>query len=221
MKLTLLLGILFPVLLLAELPSKEEIEIIKKDKLILKEIESDEGPWPVILIYTMIETTAENSAAIFSAYHNQKDYVPNVLTSIPVKAVTPTDIHMSYEMKIPWPLSNTHYTTGNRLTKLADGSFDVEWYYVSSDSTEDNKGHATFTPFENKTIFTYKTFVKPRSIFAKLIKSKMKSDVKKTIEAIVLHIEKRSKDKSAETIADVEFMNKILSGVNLYETMVR
>ena len=84
----------------AELKSMEAREWILKTK------DVEDSPWPEITYYALVEASPLESIAIFAAYDIQKDYVPNVIKSTPVKHITPTDVHTAYELQMPFPHPN-------------------------------------------------------------------------------------------------------------------
>lgn len=200
--------------------NESEMQSIENGNLVIKEKHIESAPWPEITVWTVIETTSEKAVAIFSAYDKQSNYIPNVISSVPVKMVGPTDVHVAFQMYLPWPFKNSSYTTGNRLIRINDSTFAVEWYFVESDSTKDNRGTATFYGIkEGKTILEYKSFIIPQSIFAKLIKGKMVKGLTETVTAIRDHLNNTSRNDSS-TSQYTNKMNQALAGNNIYNTVL-
>ncbi len=56
---------------------------------------------------------------------------------------------------------------------------------IKSNSTDEYIGLARFEKKGSKTLFTYRSFIKPRSVFARFVKSRAKDDIKSTIKEIV------------------------------------
>ncbi len=200
--------------------SKFILDKVNKGEIYVASKELEDAPWPEYTIATVVDAKTEEAIAIFSAYYDQKKFVPGVISSVPVKHITPTDVHVAFEMYMPWPLSNTFYTTGNILTKNIDGSFKVSWYYVKSDSTKDNRGSATFIPYQGKTLLIYNSFILPDSSFASLVSGKVKGDLIKTIKAIKRHLEVTASDDRGAVKHYLKLMHDSLSGKNIYNDMI-
>jgi hypothetical protein len=118
-------------------------------------------------------------------------------------------------MHVPFPLPNAIYTHGSIINKYED-DYELTWYMVKSTSTEEVKGSAYFTAFQGKTLFRYKSFIRPKSMFGALVKSIMVSDVKKTIMAIRAHIIKLKNEKSPLLLKYSEYISRSLNGEFVY-----
>lgn len=167
---------------------------LEKGELIILKKKIEGKAWPELSVYTLINATPLESVAIFAAYDYQKDYVPNLIKSIP-KTKSPMNVEVDYEMDLPWPLGTSKYIHGHFLEKPDKHTYKVRWYMIKSDSAEKVRGFATFHPYGNKTLMEYVSFVDPKSILAGVFKKLMVSDVKKTIHAII------------DTIADLKKKN--------------
>lgn len=203
-----------------QLSEKDEVIILNKE-FILKKRNVKKSPWPEITVLTLIKATPKQSIAIFFVYHEHKNFIPKLLISKPVKYISPTDIHIYFEMNIPWPLSNSHFITGNRLKKLKESGYRVEWYFVKSDSVKHSYGGVYFLAYKNKTLLVYQNFTHPKSVLAGLFKGKMLKSVKRTVRAIVSHIEditENKKDLLKEYILNLE---KALNGEYVYKDLIR
>ncbi|MCY4524114.1 MAG: hypothetical protein OXB84_05185, partial [Halobacteriovoraceae bacterium] len=146
--------------ILEELTESEKALLTKGP--IVKEKENKNSSWPIITMYILVDASPLETVALFAAYDHQKNYVPNIVVSVPVKQVNPTEIWCRYEYKTPWPLSNSHYVHAHRLSKNQNG-FRVEWRAIESDAMDRVSGAADFQPFEGKTLFKYHNEVEPKS----------------------------------------------------------
>ncbi len=146
-------------------------------------------PWPEMTFFALIDVLPVEAAALFSHYQDQKKYIPDLIKSDPVKKISENEMIVDFEMYIPWPLSNSKYSTGNVFKKSASNEYEISWYLVESDSLIDSKGMVQFTPYETKTLFKYKSFIHPDSKLASIFSSKAKSGMSKTVQAIVTYIE--------------------------------
>ena len=175
--------------------------------------------WPEITYYVLVDASPLDAMALFSGYDIQKDYTPNVIKSTPVKHVTATDVHTEYEMKIPFPLPNAHYIHGARIYKY-DSEYEIHWYMVESSSAEDVKGSAYFAPYNGKTLFRYRSYIKPKSFLATFVKKIMLRDVRATIVAIRDFIEKAKRENSPLISKYSEFITRALRGEFVYQTII-
>ena len=123
------------------------------------------------------------SVAIFAAYDIQKDYVPNIIKSTPIRHVTATDVHTAYELHMPFPLPNATYIHGAKIFQHKN-DFEVQWYMVESSSALIVNGSVYFSPYNGKTLMRYRSYVKPKSVLGTLVKKAMLRDVLASITAI-------------------------------------
>jgi len=187
-----------------------------KGKMILKERHIADFPWPVVTIYSIVNTSPLEATAIFAAYPTQMDYVPNMKSSRPVKHASATDVHVEYIIDLPWPIPDSKFITGNKVSKLQENTYKVEWYLVRSNSTYDNRGEVIYIPYQGKTLMKYRTFVHPKSFFAGLFKGTMINDVRESLDVIIKHIEK-TKNSPAEMDKWVSYITGALEGKMVYQ----
>lgn len=199
--------------------TKDELGRLDKGELIVKTREIPGSAWPEITQYLKVSATPLESMAIFSALDYQKDYVPNVITSKPIKHISPVEVLTEYEMHVPFPLSNAHYTHGSIVHKY-NLDYELTWYKVESSSTEEVIGSSYFIPYQNETLWRYRSYIKPKSMFGSMVKKIMLKDVAKSIESIRSHIEKLKKENSPLLAKYSEFINGALRGEFVYKTII-
>jgi len=195
--------------------TKEEMSQLESGELILKTSEIEGSAWPEITQYLIVKASALETMGIFSALDYQKDYVPNVLKSKPIKHLSAVEVLTEYEMHVPFPLPNAHYTHGSIIHQY-DEDYELTWYKVESSSTEEVKGSAYFTPYKNFTLFRYRSFIKPKSIFGSLVKKMMLRDVKNSVLVIRDHIEKLKSENSPLLSKYSGFISAALKGEMTY-----
>ena len=199
--------------------TKDEIKLVTAREFVIKTREIQGLAWPEVTFYTTIDATPLEAMAIFAAYDIQKDYVPGVIKSIPIKHVSATDVLTAYEMHMPFPMSNAVYTHGGKIFRHKN-DYELQWYMMESTSAEDVKGSAYYTPFNGKTLLRYKSLVVPRSIFGSLVKKVMIKDVEKSLVAIRNFTEKNIKENPALVSKYSEFITRALSGEFVYQTII-
>jgi hypothetical protein len=182
----------FSLTLYPELNYTEQARLENKE-LIIRSRAIPQRPWPEITVFSVIDASPVEAAALFSNYQDQKRYIPDLIKSAPTRKIADNEVIVDFEMRTPWPLSNSKYSTRNVFKTLESNEYEISWNLVQSDSLIDSKGMAQFTPYGKKTLFTYKSFIHPDSKFASMFSSKAKDGMSKTVQAIVTYIEETKK----------------------------
>ncbi len=191
-------------------------ESIKRGELVTRTKKIEGTPWPEITVFATINTTAIKSCAVFYAYHEHKEFLPDLLSSVPVRYISPTDLHIKFEMKVQWPLRNSRYITGNKFSIYRDGGYRINWYHVISTSSKNTRGTVIFLPYEKRTLFIYRTFIHPKSKLAGLFKKRMLNEVLKSVKAIISRIESVNNNKEKMT-GYITAVKKSLNGEYVYK----
>ena len=179
--------------------------------------------WPEVTVKTFIPAGALESAAIFAAFDYQHTYIPNLTESEVVKEKVKdkkNEIHVRYIMDMPWPISDSEYINGHSFSKdESRKSYQVDWFMVKSDSAEELKGSASFSPFpgdEENTLMIYKAHVTPKSFMAGALRKFMIRDVKASVQATVDEVKKLKKEDSKLLKKYSDIFSDILSGKQAY-----
>jgi hypothetical protein len=185
--------------------SRTEMDKLMQNELIVHSREIPKRPWPEITIFGVIDVVPAEAAALFSNYQDQKKYIPDLIKSDPVKKIGARETIVDFEMRTPWPLSNSKYSTGNVFKMSENNEYEIAWYLVESDSLVDSKGAVNFMPFGKKTLFKYKSLIHPDSKLASIFSSKAKSGMFKTVQAIVSYIEetKRTNPEKVQKLVNL------------------
>ncbi len=163
-----------------------------------------------------INATPEEAMALFSDFERQKTYVPNLLESEVTKQLSPTEVYTRYILKMPWPLADTNYVHGTKISKSKE-SYEISWYVVESDTTDKIDGSATFTEFEGKTLMTYKSLIYPKSFIAPLFANTMVDDTEASTMAIKKFIEAEVKEKSSKYEHSLALLRRSLAGEMVFD----
>ena len=195
---------------LAMTPSAElnqtELAKLTGKQLIVHSREIPRCPWPEITVFTLIDVSPVEAAALFSNYQDHKKYIPDLVKSDPIGKLAENEIIVDFEMHLPWPLANTKYSTGNVCNRLDNNEYEISWYLVESDSLIDTKGVVQFIPYGKKTLLKYQSLIHPDSKLASVLSSKVKGGITKTVQAIVTYIEETKKNNP-------EKMQKLISAL--------
>jgi hypothetical protein len=182
----------------AELSQTDLAKLTNKE-LIIHSKEMLGYPWPEITVFALIDVLPVEAVVLFSNYQDHKKYIPDLIKSDPIKKIAENEIIVGFEMRLPWPLANSKYSTGNVLNRLDNNKYEICWYLVESDSLIDSKGTVQFIPYGKKTLLKYQSLIHPDSKLASVFSSKAKSGIAKTVQAIVTYIEE-TKRKNPEKI---------------------
>jgi hypothetical protein len=192
----------FATTLPAELNQAEMAKVANRE-LIIHSKDVARCPWPELTVFALIDVSPVEAVALFSNYQDQKTYIPDLVRSDPARRIAENETIVNFEMRLPWPLANSRYSTGNVFNRLPNDKYEICWYLVESDSLIDSKGTVQFIPYANKTLLKYQAFVHPGSRLASIFSSRAKGAITKTVHAIVSYIEdttKKNPDKTQDLV---------------------
>ena len=192
---------------------------INLGKLVHKEKKIKGAPWPEITVFGKINATALESVSVFYSYHEHKKFLPGLLSSVPVKYISPVEIHLKFEMKIPWPLKNSKHISGNKFGIYGEGGYKIDWYHITSTSSKNSYGGVIFIPYKKNTLFIYRSFVHPKSSFAGLFKKRALKEVLKSARAIISRVESIKKNNKEKIIKYINAINRTLKGEYIYKNI--
>jgi hypothetical protein len=178
-------------------PSKElsqtELTNLTDKQLVIHSREIPKCPWPEITVFTLIDTSPVEAAAVFSNYQDHKTFIPDLIKSDPARKLADNETIVDFEMRLPWPLANSRYSTGNVFSRLEKDEYEIRWYLAGSDSLVDSKGTVQFIPYGKKTLLKYQSLIRPDSRLASAFASRAKIAISKTVQAIVTYVEETKK----------------------------
>lgn len=189
-------------------------------ELLLTTTPDTSSPWPVVHIYALLETPPSEAFAIFAHFEHQKHYIPNLLKSKVIDFQGPSQIDVSYELKLPWPLSNSRYSHRH---VLEDNH--MTWTLIESNSTDAVEGMVRFVPISKQdstealpyqSMLVYQNRVTPKSSFAGIFRNAMIRDVENSLKATLEEIEEVWINRPKLLKESVEILNQTLKGDNPY-----
>ncbi|MEN8221977.1 MAG: hypothetical protein ABFR36_01855 [Acidobacteriota bacterium] len=198
--------------------SEKDHKKIKTGDLVIFKKKIGKTPWPELTVYSIIKAPCLDSTAVFFAYHEHKEFIPDMIKSDPSKYISPTDLHIDFEMNIPWPIKNSIHTTGNKFSRTGKG-YKIEWYNVKSSTSRDTWGSVTFLPQGSNTLFIYKTYIYPKSKLAGLFKKKMIKGVILSVKTIIERIELIKNSRPEKLPGYISAVERTLRGEFIYKNI--
>jgi hypothetical protein len=183
----------------SDLITPSEKQVLAKGKMVKKIVWKDGYVWPEVTAMIVLDHDPLENLNVFLDFDKHKTYIPEILESKIVKKISENQMHVYFEMKVPWPVSKSVYTTNNVITKDPDGSHTLKWNLVNGSLIKSSDGHMTFSPYEGKTLITYVTFIVPNSSLAGMFKNRVAVDVEVAFKKITKHLTKTLNKKSKLT----------------------
>jgi hypothetical protein len=197
--------------------TKEDIPKLESEEIVLYKEKVKDNSWPRLKLNVLINSTPLEAMAIFLALDHQKNYLPNLIKSTPIKHISATEVLTEYELELPWPLSNSKYTHGSDFKKLSEDSYKATWYMVKSDSANEVTGSVLFKPYKGKTLMQYQTLIRPKSALSGIVRGFMVKDTIEAIESIKKETERaKSKDKTLMK-KYISYIKRSLNGEFVYQ----
>jgi len=193
--------------------SKEEIARLNSGELIHKTQEIEGAAWPKSMIYSIVETTPIEAAAIFSDVESQVGYIPDLKAAKIINRPFPHVLQVKFHMHVPWPFKDTFYVNNIHHFKRDNGQYEVIWFQQSSSATDSTEGGVIFRPYLGRTLMSYENFVIPRSKLAGMVKGKAIAATKAAIEQTIKHIHKVKKQPQ-QLMRNVSVFTRLISGTN-------
>jgi hypothetical protein len=196
---------------------KTEYLKLEQGELIIHQIKVKDNSWPRLNINLIIDSSPIEALAIFLALDHQKNYLPGLLKSTPVKHISPTEVLTEYELELPWPLANSHYTHGSNFKRVSENKYQSSWYMTKSDSAHSVTGEVYFTEYKNKTLMQYTTLIRPKSALSGIVRGFMIKDTRASMEAIRTETQRAKKNDKELLKKYVSYIQRALQGENVYK----
>ncbi|MFP5387521.1 MAG: SRPBCC family protein [Bacteriovoracia bacterium] len=176
--------------------SPKDLSQLKAGKLIRKVEKLDGEIWPKVTVMAVIPHTPKDNMEVFDDFEAQKEYIPDMVSAKVLNKVEENAYDVAFEMKMPWPISNTKYVTRNIIKKDGE-NYRIDWHLIKSNQMKDTKGSVIFEALdENQTLLTYVNHITPDSELASMFKSRVPEDVEKTVKVIINHLGKHVKNNN-------------------------
>lgn len=157
--------------------------------------DTSESAWPKVYIYHLVHATPEESAAVFTDYEYQINYVPSMIKSKISRRIDKSTVEVDYEVHVPI-VANEVYTVRDQVFSYDNGaSFKITWEKVRASSSKGIAGNVRFEAHgTGGTLMAYYNYVIPGSSFANLVRGKALQQMKEAAVAVVEQIEKEHRE---------------------------
>ncbi len=155
----------------------------------------DGYPWPKVKVYQAVKATPREVMAVFTDYNNAATFVPNCLKSQIAKQVSPLCADVDYVIDVPI-LPDEAYTVQNTLCAEDGGALCVAWKLQKATSILESAGNILVEPSGDGSLIRYTNLVKPSSKAAMLLRGMALSQMKDTVNAIVVAVEKQKANRA-------------------------
>jgi hypothetical protein len=172
-----------------------EISSLQKGKRVKRVISLKGKSWPQITIMKIIPFTPKQNMDVFSNFEDQKKYIPDLIKSSIIRKVGDNQTDVAFELKMPWPVGNSIYSTKNIIENTGE-DYKLTWSLIKSNQMKATEGNVIFEAYDGKTLLTYTNHITPDSSFAGMFKGRVEGDVEKTVKIIIDHLNKTISTKN-------------------------
>ncbi len=187
-----------------------EVAEVKSGKqvVVLEEVKGE--TWPRVSIYRKVAATPEEVAAVFFDYKRAFTYIPKIFKSDISKQHSACVADVDYALDVPI-LPDEFYTARNRLSRIPDGGYLIDWTLLRAVQTKASVGELRVEPDGNEAILRYRILTTPSSGMAGLLRGKAIDMIKNTVTAIGEEIEKRKRSEPEGLKKQVEALQAALA----------
>ena len=115
-----------------ELVDRGEIATVRQDR--------PGSSWPSMTVFTFIDATPEDAAAVFTDYEHQASYIPSLKKSHVSRVIDSATAEVDIVLDVP-VFSDEEYTVGDHISLDGAGVYRVDWALVRASSTKGTVGH--------------------------------------------------------------------------------
>jgi hypothetical protein len=169
--------------------AESELSFLKQGKLVERLVKMEGEPWPQTTYYFLIDMPPLDAFSLYSDVEAHPSFAPDILEKRIINRISPTEFHVGSTVKVPWPLNQLYYETGNVLETYGKDGYCLRWYLVSSEQSENVRGFCRFEPFEGRTLMIYRSHITPKSIFAPLFQGRVVKDSRKAVYSVYNYLQ--------------------------------
>lgn len=171
-------------------------ERIRKGELVATPERISGTDWPMIVAFQRVNTTAEETMAVFTDYDRQHEYVPMVLESRVIARPSPLLSQVSYKIEVGYLGMKSTYTTQNTLSYLESADrYRADWTKVVASDANAIDGVVRVEPLDGGSLLFYRLYTEINAgPFSGMAKKDGFERVKKSVAAIAAQIEKEKRE---------------------------
>ena len=170
---------------------------LEKGQLVVRSEDVQGGPWPRLMVYTLVDAPVSAVEAVFRDYKGASSYIPDLISAEVLEHPSKNVYRVRYTQSMPL-MGNSVSTVVNRYSHEGKALV-VKWNLIEANYADESKGELRVEPYGqggNTSVLRYTNYVKPKSSLAILAKGTALAEVKKTVLAIKAESEKRFAEKS-------------------------
>jgi hypothetical protein len=196
----------------------QQQELLSGKPVVLEEA-VEGNAWPRYTVYFLVNSSAEQAAAVFWDCELDPKYVPNCL-SVRITATPQPWIHEGeYTLRMPMLLPSEVYTSRNELKIPATGGYEIAWNVLHACYIKGSHGNIRIESAPpsgchgDQTLIRYTNLVMPGSSIAGLLRSNARSQVIQSVKALVDQIEHEIQASPQLLQHQVQELEKALSAL--------
>jgi len=165
---------------------------VEAGKLVVRSEDVPGGPWPRLIVYTLVEAPVAGVEGVFRDYDSASSYTPGLISAEVLARPDPDTYEVRYTSAMPL-IGQSVSTVRNKYAYEGE-ELVVRWQLLEATHADESTGELRVQPQgETRSVMRYSNYVKPKSALAALAKSAALNEVKKTVTAIKTESEKRQR----------------------------
>ena len=170
----------------------QELNNLQKGQSVKRVMNLKGKDWPQVTIMMIIPHSPKQNMDVFKNFESHKNFIPDLIKSEIIRKISEKEIDVAFEMKMPWPLSKSVYSSKHFIEEKGEDRL-LSWKLIKSNQMKASEGKVIVETFEGKTLFTYTNHITPDSSFAGMFKDRVEGDIEKTAKIIAGHLAKALK----------------------------
>jgi hypothetical protein len=176
--------------LLSEVPQANRDELANGQVVVLSK-QVDEGPWPKLQLYQVVDAPPKVVADLFSDYAAAPQYTPGMLDAKVIATNADGTKDVQYKTKVPILGSITYVVRNTYIQK--GNSYEVKWILLRSPLAKKSDGSLRIEPYgKGKTLMCYTNLVVPVTNLVAGLKNQALNEAKGTVRAIATEAKRRA-----------------------------
>ena len=192
----------------------QQQSLLSEGNPVVIEENAGDNPWPRYVVYRIVGSSAERTAAVFWDCELDNQYVPNCVSVRIVSRPQAGVVNAEYTLKMPLFFPNEVYVSQNELRSPSPGTFEISWKVLHARYISGSTGSIRIEPLVTpaqagpRALMRYSNLVLPGGKIAGLLKSEARNEVIDSVNALARQVEQESSQLACRQISE---MNKALA----------